>query len=97
MKVTINHNNRIFEAYIGGCGCDIVEVSFYEVVRPSWKIFRTTILPFYSSWFFLEDFESIMAGIEKCLTEGIAKESKEKISQNKWKDFENTIDKTIKM
>ena len=93
MKVTINHNNRTFEAYVGGCGCNIVEVSFYEVVRPSWKIFRTTILPFHSSWFFLEDFESIMAGVENCLTEGIAKESKEKISQKKWEEFEKTIDK----
>lgn len=93
MKITINHNNRTFEAYVGGCGCNIVEVSFYEVVRPSWKIFRTTILPFYSSWFFLEDFESIMAGVEDCLANGIAKESKEQVFQNKWKDFEKTIDK----
>ena len=93
MKVTINHSNRTFEAYVGGCGCGIAEVSFYEVVRPSWKIFRTTILPFHSSCFFLEDFETIMAGIESCLAEGIAKESKEQIFQNKWKDFEKTIDK----
>ena len=93
MKVIINHNNRTFKAYVGGCGCNIVEVSFYEVVRPSWKIFRTTILPFYSSWFFLEDFESIMAGVEDCLANGIAKESKEQALQNKWKDFENAIDK----
>ena len=93
MKVTINHNNRTFEAYVGGCGCGIVEVSFYEVVHPSWKIFRTTILPFHSSWFFLEDFESIMAGVENCLANGIAKELKEQTLQNKWKDFANAIDK----
>ena len=93
MKVTINYNNRTFEAYVGGCGCGIVEVSFYEVVRPSWKIFRTTIFPFYSSCFFSEDFETIMAGIEDCLAKGIAEESKEQVFQNKWKDFEKTIDK----
>ncbi len=93
MKVIVSRDNRTFEAYVGECGCNIVGVSFYEVIRPSWKIFRTKFFPFHSSWFFLEDFETIMAGIENCLTEGFHEEALEQSIENKWKDFENAIDK----
>ena len=50
MKVILNRDNRIFEAYVMIYG-NIVEISFYEVIRPTWKIFRAKFVPFYSTRF----------------------------------------------
>ena len=92
MKIILNRDNRIFEAYVNMIG-SIVEISFYEVIRPTWKIFRTKFFPFYSTWFCAEYYNSIMDGVETCLTKGFHEETLEQSIQNKWKDFEKSIDK----
>lgn len=90
MKITICRNNRTFEAYVGSIGTGIAEVSFYEVVRPSWKIFRTTFLPFHYSGFFVQDFPTITEAVQACLDKGLAIESEEKEISEKWKNFSKT-------
>lgn len=96
MTVILNRDNRTFEAYVSMIG-SIVEISFYEVIRPTWKIFRTKFFPFYSTRFCAEDYNNIMDGIEICLTKGFREEALEQSIQNKWKDFEKSIDKSSKV
>ena len=67
----------------------MAEINFYEVVRPSWKIFRTKILPFHSATIFLEDYESIIEAVEYTLAEGFRKEAEDKAVQDKWQEFIN--------
>ena len=90
MKITIARNNRTFEAYVSSIGCHIVEVSFYEVVRPTWKIFRTKFFPFHSSCFFTDDFNTILGGVYECLNKAFAEEQTDNDTFNKWKEFEKT-------
>lgn len=97
MKVILNRDNRTFEAYVNMSYSNIVDVSFYEVIRPTWKIFRTKFFPFYSTWFYIKDYNSIMDGVETCLTEGFHEEALEQSIENKWKEFEKTIDKSSKV
>ena len=94
MKMTINRNNRTFIAHVDSEGYGMVSVTFHEVVRPNWKIFRATILPIESSkWFVLEDFPSIEEGVNHCLTHVLKMEEKQKENVKKWQDFEKSIDK----
>ena len=90
MKITICRNNRTFEAYVGSIGTGIAEVSFYEVVRPSWKIFRTAFLPFHYSGFFVQDFPTITEAVQACLDKGLKIEAEEKEISEKWKNFSKT-------
>ena len=93
MKMTISKNNRTFIAYVNPIGSGLAEVSFYEVIRPSWKIFRTTFLPFHTSGLWVQDYESISLGVSACLDSGFEIEQREKEIAEKWKNFEKTIDK----
>lgn len=94
MKMTINRNNRTFIAHVDSEGYGMVSVTFHEVIRPNWKIFRATILPIESSkWFVLEDFSSIEEGVNNCLTHVLKMEEKQKENMKKWQDFEKSIDK----
>lgn len=87
--VSIARNNRTFEAYVTPIGCRMAEVSFYEVVRPSWKIFRTKFFPFHSATIFVEDYDRIIEAVEKKLSEGLRIEAKDKEVQDKWQEFIN--------
>lgn len=87
MKITVCKDNRTFIAYVGAIGTGIAEVSFYEVVRPTWRIFRTTFLPFHSSGFFVQDFPTIVQAVQACLDKGFEIEANEKEIAEKWKNF----------
>lgn len=89
MKVTICRDGRTFEAYVSSIGFHMAEISFYEVVRPSWKIFRTKFFPFHSATIFVEDYDSIIEAVEKKLSEGLRIEAKDKEVQDKWQEFIN--------
>lgn len=89
MKVTICRNGRTFEAYVSSIGCGMAEVSFYEVVRPSWRIFRTKFFPFHSASFFVNDYESIIEAIECKLNNGFLIERADKATEDKWQEFIN--------
>lgn len=95
MKITICHDNRVFDAYVESIGSDFAEVSFYEVVRPTWKIFRTKFLPFGSTSFSVANCDSIISIIPHCLDKCLAIEQKEKEIQAKWKELENESNKML--
>ena len=97
MKVTICNDNRTFEAYVNSLGLGLAEVSFYEVVRPTWKIFRTKFFPFDSNTFFVDDYETILLAVQDCLRECLADEAHDKERVEKWKSFEKDIDKMPKV
>lgn len=96
-KVIIKKDNRIFEAYVASTFPNVVDVSFYEVIRPSWKIFRTKFFPFYSTNFYLSRFESVEEGIKFSLNKALAKEKVANEKMTKWQTFEKSLDKTIEM
>lgn len=96
-KVIIKKDNRIFEAYVSSVFPNVVDVSFYEVIRPSWKIFRTKFFPFYSTNFYFSEFEVIEEGIKFSLNKALEKEAEEKAKMTKWQTFEKSLDKTIEM
>ena len=94
MKMTIRHENRTFEAYVKNLGFGgLANVSFYEVVRPTWKIFRTKFFPLGSSDFWIDDYENISLAVQDCLHECLDEEAHEKELEEKWKNFKKTIDK----
>ena len=97
MKMTICRDNRTFETYVGNLGLGLAEVSFYEVVRPTWKIFRTKFFPFGSKSFFVDDYENILFAVQDCLQKCLTEEAHEKELAEKWKTFEKTIDKMSKV
>lgn len=97
MKITICKDGRTFEAYVGSIGAGLAEVSFYEVIRPSWKIFRTKFFPFHNSHFFVEDYPTIIEAVQACLDEGFQIETNEKEISEKWKNFQKTLDKSNKI
>lgn len=90
MKITVCKDNRTFIANVGSIGTGIAEVSFYEVVRPTWRIFRTNLLPFHSSGFFVQDFPTIVHAVQACLDKGFAIEAEQKEIAEKWKNFSKT-------
>lgn len=78
---------REFEVYltpeVSGKMC---AVSIYEVVRPSWKIFRTKYRTYKTFW--LSDYATIKEGIYACIDGYLANEEEEKEISNKWKEVE---------
>lgn len=89
MKITICRDGRTFEAYVSSIGFHMAEVSFYEVVRPSWKIFRTKFLPFYSASFYVDDYESIIEAVQCKLDNGFRLEKYTKATEAKQQEFIN--------
>ena len=87
--VIITRDNRTFKAYVSSIGFGMAEVSFYEVVRPSWKIFRTKFFPFHSASFYVSDYESIIEAIQCKLDNGFRIEGAEKATEAKWQEFIN--------
>lgn len=56
---------REFECYVSPIGYGMVSVSFYEVVYPTRKIFRTQWRD--SGTFWIDDFDTIQKGVESCI------------------------------
>lgn len=86
--VIITRNNRTFEAYVTSIGCAIIEVNIYEVVRPTWKIFRTKFFSWFSAHYFLEDYDTIVDAINECFECGWKREEKDAAIRSKWEEFE---------
>lgn len=93
MKIQIAENNRLFEANVVSIGRHLVEITFYEVIRPSWKIFRTKFFPLNSKIFSVDDYENIIDGVRSCLLRVIAEEEHDQKVVEKWKTFEKSLDK----
>ena len=81
----INVKNREFEVYLssefhGHMCC----VSIYEIVRPTWKIFRTTYRAYKTFW--ISDFETIKEGVCAMIDSYIIDEEEERLINEKWNE-----------
>lgn len=90
-RVVYSYDNQQFACYVG-CGCfsGMAEVIIYEL-RPAKKLFKEKYVGSKSFW--LCDFETINEGVLDCLDSITIEENKQKRIQEKWKNFENTLDK----
>lgn len=61
-----------FYADLGGKMC---EVSVSEIVRPTWRIFRCKYRSGYTFW--VEDYSTILEGVEKAVYRYLAEEDRE--------------------
>lgn len=68
--------------------CGFVEISLYEVVRPTWKFFRCKLLPFAYGTVWLEECSSVQEAIE--IVYNREKQERKKREENRQKiiDFE---------
>lgn len=84
MKKIVEKEGRTFECYLSseyqGKMC---VVSVYEVVRPSWKIFRTSYQTSESFW--ISDYDTIAQGVEKMVDCLLVREKEEEERRIKWK------------
>lgn len=91
---TLEKEQLQFACYVGqGCSNGMVEVEVYEY-RPYKKFFKEKY--FGSKCFWLDDFNTIEGGVLTKLSELCLKEAHRLGNQEKWKEFEKTVDKTIK-
>ena len=88
MNVQIEKNGRKFLVNVVGIGCEMLEITAYEIVRPNWKIFRTKFFPFVTKTEFISTFPSIIDAVKHTLNCGFAAEAHEKEIQKKWEEFE---------
>ena len=90
-RVMYSYDNRQFACYVG-CGCfsGMAEVIIYES-RPNKKLFKEKYVASKSFW--LDDFKTIDEGVFDCLIAVIIEEKEQNRIQEKWQEFEKTLDK----
>lgn len=78
---------RTFECYVApSCLTNHVSVNIWEVVRPKWKIFRTTYRDSYGFWVF--DYDTIDIGVQDAIRSYLKQEWKASCVCAKWEAFE---------
>lgn len=87
MKATYCYKNREFEVYGRRYGEVMFDVTIYEVVRPTWKIFRTKSSPFVDTWFCIDNYPSIDDAIKTLIAKRLVEEEKEVERSKKVNDF----------
>jgi hypothetical protein len=97
MNVQIEKNGKKFLVSVISIGCEMLEITAYELVRPHWKFFRTKFFPFVSGTQFISDYPSIIDAVEHVLECGFAAEAHAKEIQKKWEEFEKPLDKLPKV
>ncbi len=69
---------------------NFVEVSFYKVVRPTWKIFRSKFFSTCDGCFFLDEYETIDEGVIHIYVKYKEEERAEQERAEKLKKFAET-------
>lgn len=78
---------RTFECYVSpSCLTNHVSVNIWEVVRPKWKIFRTTYRDSQDFWVF--DYKTIDMGVREAIYFYLRQEWKANSVCAKWEEFE---------
>ena len=88
--VIITRDNRTFEIYVSSIGYGMAEVKVYEIIRPTWKIFRRTFFSQFSTTFFLADYDTIADGVDYCFERAWKRMTQEQSNINKWEEFEKS-------
>lgn len=86
MKTIIETHNRTFICYVSNDMRNHASVNIFEVVRPTWKIFRTKYRDTLGFW--VSDFESIKQGVRTVVLTYIRHEEADRELFEKWKEFE---------
>lgn len=80
-------NGRTFECHVSpSCLTNHVSVNIWEVVRPKWKIFRTTYRDSQDFWVF--DYKTIDMGVREAIYFYLKQEWKANCICTKWEEFE---------
>lgn len=87
MKAIYYYENREFEVYGRRYGEMMFEATVYEVVRPTWKIFRTKFSPFIDTWFCIDNYPSIDDGIKTLIAKQLLEDKLEEERTKKVNDF----------
>lgn len=87
MKHILIRGQRTFECYTGAeLEGKMCRVAIYEVVRPTWKIFRTRYKD--SRGFWVDDYDTLQEGIDKMLDHFLKWEQEEAERKAKWSALE---------
>lgn len=86
-KTTMYANGKEYKVVIDYFGYGIISVEVYEIVRPTWKIFRTPLFSIGYSRFFLNDFPTIEEGVEHSFLSILETEREENEENEKLKDY----------
>ena len=81
MNIQIEKNGKKFLVSVIGIGCEMLEITAYELVRPHWKLFRTKFFPFVSGTQSISDHPSIIDAVEHVLECGFVAEATKKKSK----------------
>jgi hypothetical protein len=88
MKFDCTIKNRTFEMHVSPEGIGMVSVTVWEVVRPTWKIFRSRYVD--SGYFWIDDYSNIRSGAIKVLAHILKEERVFEERAKKWKEFSKT-------
>lgn len=88
MKKVYTFENRTFECHVNPIGGALIEVSVWEVVRPTWIAFRTKYMD--TLVFCDTEYPSITVGVLCVIDRCLQKERVEKKRAAKWKEFERS-------
>ena len=87
MKKIIEKEGRTFECYLSSdCEGKFCVVSIHEIIRPRWRFFRTSYRDIRGFW--VDEYDSIMQGVEKMIDYFLAYEKKEEERRIKWEMVE---------
>ena len=84
-KIKKNYLGKQYEITVSVDEFNAIWISVSEVVRPTWKIFRTRYID--STVFFIDDYETILEGEVAMLDAILQKEKEEKERRQKWAEF----------
>ena len=88
MKFYCTIKNRTFEMHVSPDGNAMASVIVWEVVRPTWKIFRSRYVG--SACFWIDDYSNIRSGVIKTLARILKEERVFEERAKKWKEFSKT-------
>ena len=90
-KIKKDYLGKQYEITVSVDEFDTVWVSVSEVVRPTWKIFRTRYID--RRLKFLDDFKSVEDAINTSFLQIMFQEKQKADNRKKIKEFEESIDK----
>lgn len=82
-KIDVRREHRLFEChYSSEFSGRMCAVSIYEVVRPTWKIFKSTYRKYITFW--VDDYETVKKGIVAMVEGYLDDENENEKIKEKW-------------
>lgn len=93
MKYTIKYEYRTFQFNLKPCGNAIVDYTLWEVVRPSWILFKKNYLK--TGFFWIDENSDIENCLYGQLRSYLRKEAETENKAKVWKNFTKSCEKPI--